>query len=398
MLVFLSLLSVLVWLALLFARHGFWRADQQLPPASPRADDGRAWPAVTAIVPARNEEAVIAESLASLLDQDYPGRLRILVVDDSSGDATAARARAAFAERQAGNRQGNILTAPPLPSGWAGKLWALNTAEQQLRQGTAPAYVWLTDADIRHGPDTLTRLVEKVCDGHLAMVSQMVRLRLDSFWERRLVPAFIFFFQKLYPFPAVNAPERSTAAAAGGCILLDWNALMRIGGIAALKDALIDDCTLARLVKRSGGTLWLGLTNDSVSLRPYPGLAAFWAMVTRSAYAQLNNSPLMLIVTLLSMSLTYLAPPLILLTWPLHGNAGAGLLALLACLLMATAYRPTLRFYGFPAWQALWLPFAALLYTVMTLDSARLHWLGRGGAWKGRHYGQGNPTALKVDL
>ncbi len=396
MLVLLSLLSVLIWLALLFARDGFWRADQQLPPSS-QEDTQEPWPAVTAIVPARNEDAVIAESLASLLAQDYPGPLQVLVVDDSSEDETAARAQAVLTERQAETREGAVLSAPPLPAGWAGKLWALNTAEQQLRQGTPPAYVWLTDADIRHGPDTLRRLVTKARAGHLALVSQMVRLRLDSFWERHLVPAFVFFFQKLYPFPAVNAPERSMAAAAGGCILLDWNALLRIGGIAALKDALIDDCTLARLVKRSGGALWLGLTNDSVSLRPYPGLASFWAMVTRSAYEQLNNSPLMLVVTLLSMSLTYLAPPLLLLTWPLHGDAGAGLLALLACLMMAAAYRPTLRFYGFSTWEALWLPLAALLYTVMTLDSARLHWLGRGGAWKGRHHGQGGQTALEAD-
>ena len=396
MLVLLSLLSVLVWLALLFARDGFWRADQQLPPLPPGEVEGP-WPAVTAIVPARNEEAVIAESVASLIDQDYPGPLQVLVVDDSSEDATAARARSVFAERQAENRQGSVLTAPPLPAGWAGKLWALNTAEQQLRREQAPTYVWLSDADIRHSPDTLRRLVTKARDGQLALVSQMARLRLDSFWERRLVPAFIFFFQKLYPFPAVNAPERSTAAAAGGCILLDWTALMRIGGIAALKDALIDDCSLARLVKRSGGALWLGLTNDSVSLRPYPDLADFWAMVARSAYAQLNNSPVMLLVTLVSMSLTYLVPPLILLTWPLHGNSGAGLLALLACLMMAAAYRPTLRFYGFSPWQALWLPFSALLYTIMTLDSARQHWLGRGGAWKGRHHGQGSQASLQVD-
>ena len=396
MLVLLSLLSVLIWLALLFARDGFWRADQQLPPAAP-GEVEEPWPAVTAIVPARNEEAVIAESVASLIDQDYPGPLQVLVVDDSSEDATAARARAVFAERQAENRQGRVLTAPLLPAGWAGKLWALNTAEQQLRREQAPSYVWLSDADIRHSPDTLRRLVTKAREGQLALVSQMARLRLDSFWERRLVPAFIFFFQKLYPFPAVNAPERSTAAAAGGCILLDWTALMRIGGIAALKDALIDDCSLARLVKRSGGALWLGLTSDSVSLRPYPDLADFWAMVARSAYAQLNNSPVMLLVTLVSMSLTYLVPPLIVLGWPFHGNTAAGLLALLACLMMAAAYRPTLRFYGFSPWQALWLPFAALLYTVMTLDSARQHWLGRGGAWKGRHHGQGGQASLQVD-
>ncbi len=396
MLVLLSLLSVLVWLALLFARDGFWRADQQLPPSSPEEAQGP-WPAVTAIVPARNEEAVIAESLAFLLDQDYPGPLQVLVVDDSSEDATAERARAVFAVRQNENRTGGVLTAPPLPSGWAGKLWALNTAEQQLRESDAPAYVWLTDADIRHGPDTLRRLVTKARAGHLALVSQMVRLRLDSFWERHLVPAFVFFFQKLYPFQAVNAPDRNVAAAAGGCILLDWDALMRIGGIAALKDALIDDCTLARLVKESGGALWLGLTNDSISLRPYPDLASFWAMVARSAYTQLNHSPAMLLVTLFSMTLTYLVPPLLLLSWPLHGNTGAGLLALLACVMMAAAYWPTLRFYGFSLWEALWLPFAALLYTVMTLDSARLHWLGRGGAWKGRHYGESGQTALEAD-
>ncbi len=394
MLLIIALLSVLVWLGLLFARQGFWRADQRLEAAS-SGPPREAWPSVTAIIPARDEATVIGKSVASVLGQSYPGRLRVLVVDDSSQDGTGQVARNLLAEQSNAQRGGEVLSAPPLPAGWAGKLWAIHCAEQRLLgEAAEPDYVWLTDADIVHAPDTLSRLVEKARIGQFSMVSVMVRLRLESFWERRLVPAFIFFFQKLYPFPAVNAPGSSMAAAAGGCILLETSAMKSIGGIAALKDALIDDCTLAALVKRSGRPIWLGLTNDSISLRQYDDLGTFWAMVARSAYEQLNNSPLMLIVTLVSMSLTYLAPPLIVLSWPLHGGTAAALLAACAWTLMAIAYRPTLRYYGFGPQEALWLPFSALLYTVMTLDSARQSWLGRGSAWKGRHYPANGERAL----
>ncbi|MGE0121185.1 MAG: glycosyltransferase [Dongiaceae bacterium] len=378
-------LSLAAWLYLVFLHGGFWRCGERLP-ADGAAPD--AWPAVAAVVPARNEEDTIAAVLAGLAAQDYPGRLSVTLVDDRSTDATRARAEAARAAAP-GRAAPTILPGDALPPGWSGKLWALHQGiAQALRDDAAVEFVFLSDADIVHAPDALRRLIGKAVAERRDLVSLMARLNCETAWERLLVPPFVFFFQKLYPFPRANDDRAATAAAAGGCVLIRRGMLEKIGGIAAIRGALIDDCSLARAVKRAGGRLWLGLADDTRSLRVYRELAPIWMMVARSAFTQLRYSALLLLGTVLGMALLYLLPPLLLLTAPVHGDAAAAVLAALAWLLMAVAYLPTLRYYRQPAWLALTLPAAALLYLGMTLDSARRHWWGRGSRWKGRDYGR----------
>ena len=376
-------LAAWVWLLLLHGR--FWLADQRLPASTPAP---ARWPAVVAVVPARNEADVIGQAIAGHLAQDYPGAFRVILVDDESADGTAAVARAAAGERAA---RLTILRAPPREPGWVGKLWALESGLRSV--ATPPTYWWLTDADIGHPPDTLRRLVAKAEADRRALVSLMVKLWCQSAWERLLIPAFVFFFQKLYPFPRANDDRARLAAAAGGCVLLRADTLAAAGGLAAMKSAVIDDCTLAALVKpaarRQGLGIWLGLADGgperaSRSLRPYAGLGEIWKMVARSAYTQLRHNPLLLLGTTLGMALLYLAPPLLTLTWPWHGDALAGGLAAGAWLLLATSEAPTLRLYGLSPLRGLLLPLAGLLYAAMTLDSARRHWRGRGATWKGR--------------
>lgn len=379
--------ALLAWLYLLFGRSGFWRAGERLGRPPGIAD----WPSVAAIVPARNEASTIAETVRSIAGQDYPGALRLVVIDDSSADGTAERARAA-AQGIAGVAT-QIVAAPPLAPGWTGKLWALQQGVQAADASGAPDVYWFTDADIVHGPQVLRGLAAKAAADDRDLVSLMVRLRTESFWERWIVPAFIFFFQMLYPFPAVNDPHDRTAAAAGGCILIRRTALDRAGGIAALKDALIDDCTLAAKVQAAGGRLWLGLADDSRSLRGAETLGPLWRMVKRTAFTQLNYSPLLLFGTLLGLAVTFLAPPLVLTAALLGGDLPAAALAALAYALMALAYRPTLRDYRRPAAEAVGLPVVAALYTAMTLQSALDHWRGRGSDWKGRAYARAGDAA-----
>jgi hopene-associated glycosyltransferase HpnB len=371
-------LAAWAWLLLLHGR--FWLADQRLPAASPAPPR---WPDVVAVVPARNEADVIGRAIAGLLAQDYPGAFRVVLVDDESGDGTADAARSAAGARAA---RLTVLRAPPREPGWVGKLWALESGLRSV--ATPPAYWWLTDADIGHPPDTLRRLVAKAEADRRALVSLMVRLWCQSLWERLLIPAFVYFFQQLYPFARVNDDRSRVAAAAGGCLLLRADTLAAAGGLAAMKSAVIDDCALAALAKpvarRQGLGIWLGLADGSHSLRPYAGLGEIWRMVARSAYTQLRHNPLLLLGTILGMALLYLAPPLIALGWPWHGDALAGALATGAWLLMAASEVPTLRLYRLSPLRALLLPLAGLLYTAMTLDSARRHWRGRGATWKGR--------------
>lgn len=377
----LALLSLAVWVYLLVLRGGFWRSAERLGTAAAPAR----WPAVTAVVPARNEAGVIGDSLGSLLAQDYPGPLAVVLVDDHSEDGTATVAAAAAA---ASGRAGclTLLQAAPLPAGWTGKLWALHQGSQ--RAAPESEFLWFSDADIRQPPDALTRLVAKAEAEKRDLVSLMVALNCSGFWERLLIPPFIYFFQKLYPFAWVKDPQRKMAAAAGGCVLLRRAALERIGGVAAIRDALIDDCTLAAAVKASrpadSGGIWLGLAEEARSIRPYNGLPVIWDMVARSAYNQLKHSPLLLAGTLAGMVLTYLIPPLLLLCWPWHGDTAAALVGATAWLLMAGSLLPTLRLYNQPAWLAPLLPVAAALYSAMTFDSALRHWGGKGGQWKGR--------------
>ncbi|HIC81427.1 MAG TPA: glycosyltransferase [Kiloniellaceae bacterium] len=378
----LATLSLAIWIYLWFFRGDFWRCRERLEGSAPEPER---WPTVTAIIPARNEAAVIATALTSILEQDYPGELSVVLVDDHSEDGTVEAARQAAADSSRPERF-NLVRAAALPEGWTGKLWAL---DQGLRQSDPDSrYVWFSDADIAQPPQALRRLVAKSISEGRDLVSLMVALRCEGLWERLLIPPFIYFFQKLYPFAWVNDPKKATAAAAGGCILLRREALVRIGGLTALRDALIDDCSLAAKVKQVRGTrsrgLWLGLAETARSIRPYSGLRAIWDMVARSAYTQLRHSPLLLLGTLVGMFVTYLAPPLLVLGLPWHGQTPAALIAVLAWTAMTLTVLPVLRLYGQGLWLAPLLPLAALLYSVMTFDSALRHWRGRGGTWKGR--------------
>lgn len=376
-------ISLCIWLVLLLAWGNFWRADQQLTPAG-AAPMPANWPKIKVIIPARNEADVIATSLTSLLNQDYPGAWQILLVDDQSQDGTSeiAQATAAALHKSA---QLKVIEGAPLPPGWSGKLWAL---EQGIKAAQAddPQHLLLTDADIAHSAGNLRELVQKATTEHLALVSLMVQLRCQSFWEKLLIPAFIFFFQKLYPFPWVNDPQRKTAAAAGGCILLENQALQAVGGIGVIRQALIDDCSLAAAFKNQGYPIWLGLSSTTRSLRPYPDLASIWTMVARTAYTQLNYSPWLLLGTLVGMTLVYLIAPLGVIWGLVTGSGLVLLLAMLTWILMAIAYSPTIRLYHLNWAWSLALPGIAFLYNLMTFDSARRHWLGQGGAWKGRTY------------
>jgi len=374
-----SFLPLAIWACLLLGRGGFWRCRERDDTVDTHHVGDGPWPSIAAVVPARDEASVIGESVGSLLRQDYPGRFIVVIVDDQSSDGTVDTARAAALAAGAPERV-RIITGTNLPRGWTGKIWA-------MRQGFAaveaerepPEFVLFTDADIAYAPQTLRRLVGIARSKRCAMTSLMVKLRCDSAAERWLVPAFVFFFQKLYPFAWVNDPKRATAAAAGGCMLVRREALASAGGFEALRNALIDDCALGALMKRQSA-IWLGLTETVHSLRAYPSFADIRQMVARSAFAQLRYSVLLLIGTVGGMVVTYLAPPL--LTLMAHGLARAN--GAISWALMALTFVPTLRLYGRPSVSAFALPAIAAAYTVFTLDSALQHWRGRGGYWKGR--------------
>ncbi|HET6222059.1 MAG TPA: glycosyltransferase [Dongiaceae bacterium] len=368
----IGLLSLAVWLYLLVARGGFWLARER--------DDGATappprWPAVVAVVPARNEADVIARSIGSLLGQDYAGPFRVVLVDDGSSDGTAAVAAAID-----GQRRLDVLAGTPLPAGWTGKLWAL---EQGIRQATAAGdtvdYFLLTDADIGHAPDNLARLVARAEQDGRAQVSLMAELSCASPAERFLIPAFVYFFQMLYPFSWVARRDRRAAAAAGGCTLVRRDALERAGGIGAIRSEIIDDCALARRLKAQG-PIWLGLTRRATSLRPYGGFLKIGRMISRSAYAQLGYSPLALAGTVAAMAVVYLVPPLLAL---LH-EGPARWLGLCAWLAMALTFQPMLRFYRQSPLWGLALPAIGAAYAFFTVQSAVDYWRGRGGMWKGR--------------
>lgn len=363
----LAVIIAAVWFWLLVGHSLFWLfADRDTENLSrPRAH----WPSVVAIIPARNEADVIGRSLASVLAQDYPGPLRVILVDDQSDDGTAAVAEGLAAERL------TIIAGSTRPASWTGKLWA---QAQGIEVAGQTPWLWLTDADIGHSPDNLRRLVDRALDGRLVMVSLMARLNCTGLAERALIPAFVYFFAMLYPFARANRPGDRLAAAAGGCVLLDRRALDAVGGLATIRGSIIDDCALAAAIKPLGPT-WLGLTTRAVSLRPY-AFGDIRRMVARSAYAQLGHSPLALAGCLAGLALVYLAPPLL----SVVADEPARLLGGGAWLFMAVTMLPILRFYGrSPLWAPL-LPAIALVYAGFTLDSAIQHWRGRGGMWKGR--------------
>lgn len=379
---FLACATLAIWAVLRYGRGGFWQVT--VPKRGVSLPQGQAWPDVVAIVPARNEADVIARSVSSLLKQDYPGVLRVVLIDDHSDDGTADTARAAAAAlgEQAAARL-HIVGARALPKGWSGKVWAQSEGIAAARTFAPGAeWVWLTDADIAHPVHGLQDLVARGEQGKRDMVSLMVRLRCQSFPERMLIPAFVFFFAKLYPFRWIADDTRATAGAAGGCILLRHSALERIGGMAAIKGALIDDCALAAAVKR-GGSVRLDLADAAVSIRPYDGWSDIWNMIARTAYTQLHYSPWMLAGATLGMFLTYLAPPVLTFVG-LSLGAPWGFAAMAAWLMMIRCYGPMLRYYKQSELWAIALPLVACFYMAATLDSGRRHMLGRGGHWKGR--------------
>jgi hopene-associated glycosyltransferase HpnB len=395
-------ISLAIWLYLAVARGSFWRLHE-FDDDTAKHEPPRDWPSVVAVVPARNESTTIAQALTSLLKQNFPGEFSVVLVDDHSEDATAQIASQAASELNAESRI-TIRTAAPLPAGWTGKLWALNEGLSQvtaspssdhsgaalsraeprgpLRPSLAPSYYWFTDADIVHAPDTLHRLVARAKHDQLDLTSLMVLLQAKSLPEQALIPAFLFFFLKLYPPRWIADPKARTAGAAGGCILLRSEALQRMGGLAAIRNEVIDDCALARAVKRSDGRLWMGLTRASISLRAYTTFAETRDMIARTAFTQLRYSPLLLLGTLAAMFLTYLAPAAILFAFA-HRPA-AQILGACTWLLMSRLYLPTIRFYRLsPAW-AVTLPLTALFYSYATFLSAVRYHLGRGAQWKGR--------------
>lgn len=371
--------SLAAWLWLLLFQGFFWRTDVRLP----RRTDPGEWPSVCVVVPARDEAAVLPASLPSLLAQDYPGRAEVFLVDDGSSDGTGELAR-----RLARGRGGLALTVDSPgepPAGWTGKLWAVRHGIG-LARARDPEYLLLTDADIAHAPDSLRELVAAARTGGFDAVSQMARLRVDSLWERLVVPAFVYFFAQLYPFRRIGRTGTRTAAAAGGCVLLRTEAAVRARIPDSIRGAVIDDVALARAVKRGGGRVWLGLADRVDSVRPYPRLADLWRMVSRSAYAQLRHQPALLLGTIAGLALVYLVPPVAVAVGAASGDKVAAVLGGLAWLVMTGTYVPMLRYYRQPLWPAPLLPVTAFLYLLMTADSAVQHYRGRGAAWKGRTY------------
>ncbi|MFR0354507.1 glycosyltransferase [Streptomyces sediminimaris] len=377
--VWIAAVSLAAWLWLLLCQGFFWRTDIRLPPRREPA----VWPPVCVVVPARDEAAVLPSSLPSLLAQEYPGPAEIFLVDDGSSDGTGALARE-LADAHGGLPLTVASPGEP-PAGWTGKLWAVRHGIA-LARAREPGYLLLTDADIAHAPDSLRELVAAAHGGGFDVVSQMARLRVESLWERLVVPAFVYFFAQLYPFRRIGAKGTRTAAAAGGCVLLRADAAERARIPDAIRHAVIDDVALARAVKGGGGRIWLGLAERVDSVRPYPRLHDLWRMVSRSAYAQLRHNPVVLLGTVIGLALVYLVPPVALVVGLVCGDTAAWVLGALAWLVMAGTYLPMLRHYRQPPWLAPLLPFTASLYLLMTVDSAVQHYRGRGAAWKGRTY------------
>jgi len=373
----LASLSLLIWVVLTFFRGAFWQLsafDDDIA----RHDSLQTWPRVVAVVPARNEADYIAPIVESLVAQDYPGEFQLIIVDDHSEDATAALAQRTAQTGGAADRV-RILQAAPLPSGWTGKLWAVQLGIDRAAS-FSPDYFWFTDADILQAPESLRRLVARAESQRLDLASLMVLLQAKTFPERLLMPAFLYFFLKLYPPKWTADPKSSTAGAAGGCVLLRKEALERLGGISSIRKEVIDDCALSRAVKRSGGKIWMGLTRKSVSLRECATFGEIRDLIARTAFTQLKYSALALLGVIAAMLLTYLVP--VALTF--HPQPIVWRMGLAAWALMTLTYLPTVRYYRLsPLWAPV-LPVAAAFYSYSTFLSAVRYWLGRGGQWKGR--------------
>ena len=382
----LAFLSLAIWLALFLLWGGFWRTWES-DADNDRLPDPANWPRVTAIIPARNEAASIAPAVAALARQDYPGEFSVIVIDDHSEDQTAEVARQTAIECSAAARV-EVISAPPLPPGWTGKLSALNFGVAAATEGpakpppgsTEPELFWFTDADVVHSASTLRRLVSRAEHDNLDLTSLMVLLESRTFAERCLIPAFLYFFLMLYPPKWIADSSAKTAGAAGGCVLLRRFALERIGGFAAIGGQIIDDCSLARAVKRSGGKIWMRLTRASRSLRAYSGFAEIRDMISRTAFTQLGYSSAELLGTLLGLTITFLVPAAL----TFHPRPLVWVPALFAWCLMTASFLPTITFYRLAPLWAPALPLSALFYAYATLLSAVRYWQGRGGQWKGR--------------
>jgi hopene-associated glycosyltransferase HpnB len=389
-------LPVGIWIYLLAFRGHFWlersRALETVAGASPAADVPTAgpvsgqqnWPAIVAVIPARDEADIVGRTITALLGQDYPGSFQLILVDDGSTDGTVAAARAAADAANAGKRL-LVIPGKRLSTGWTGKLWAVKQGLDRIEKfDRKPDYVLLTDADIEHAPENLRQLVTRALVGHpqagrYKLVSLMARLRTDTFAEKALIPAYVFFFQMLYPFAWVNDPKKRMAGAAGGCMLVERKALNAAGSIPAIKDALIDDCALGRIMKQQG-PIWLGLGETVTSLRGYPAWRDIWMLIARSAFTQLSLSPLLLIACAAGMTLTFLLPPLLV----VQSDPGLRLPGIIAWSMMTMSSLANLYYYRRSVLWAPLMPLIALFYLAATLDSARRSWLGRGGEWKGR--------------
>jgi hopene-associated glycosyltransferase HpnB len=374
----LATIPLVIWIYLFFARGQFW----QLQEDNAEPESLQRWPRAVAIVPARNEAAGISQAVSSLAKQDYPGEFAVIVVDDHSGDGTAALALKAAKETGAAGKIA-VHAASALPSEWTGKVWAMNEGVRAAAD-RQPDFFWFTDADIVHAPDTLRRLASHAEKDSLDLVSLMVLLQAKTFPERLLIPPFLYFFLMLYPPRWIANSKARAAGAAGGCILLRRSALERAGGLEAIRGEVIDDCSLARVVKRSGGRLWMGLTRASTSLRSYESSSEIRDLIARTAFTQLRYSFFLLLGTLAGLFVTYVLPVISFFS----GEDPAWFLAATAVCLMAVSFGVTVRFYNLPFIWALTLPFAAIFYAYATVLSAVRYWLGRGGQWKGRAQAQ----------
>lgn len=372
----LALASLAAWGKLVFAHGRFWLSGPRL---RAKAMAQRAWPDVAVVVPARDEAESIQACVASLVGQDYLGKLSVIVVDDNSSDGTGDLARAVE------DPQGRltVMTGAVRPDGWSGKLWAVHQGERHaLRRIDGKGYLFLTDADILHDVGHLRTLVAKAQDDDLDLVSEMVELNCESAAERLLVPAFVYFFAMLYPFAKINDPTSSVAGAAGGTILVRRQALEKIGGIESVRGALIDDCTLAARVKKTGGKLFLGHSTLARSVRPYCGASDIWRMVSRTAYVQLRYSPMLLAMTILGMLVVWIAPVM----FTIFGRGRLRRLGLLSSILCAVSFWPTIQRFRLSPLRILQLPLAAAFYMAATVGSAFDHHRGRGARWKNRAY------------
>jgi hopene-associated glycosyltransferase HpnB len=385
MTILLAWLSSLAWGGLLLFRGMFWRVEY------PRlCDEPRQWPKIVAIIPARNEEDHIGQTITSLLSHDYPGDLSIILTDDSSEDQTIEKARQAAQSISDGMDHLTIVHAPSLPEGWQGKMWAQQQGYlEALKTHKDADYFLLTDADIIHAPFELRRIIARMIHKNLDMSSLMVRLSTTHLLEKCLIPAFIFFFRLLYPFRWVSDPHKKTSGAAGGYIVIKSQILHDLEGFTKLSGELIDDCGLASLVKKKGGRITLDLADDTTSSRHYKHASDLWMVIARSAFSQLEHSNLLLVATIVTILIVLVLPPWLFIFFP-HSRA----IAFTAWIEMAFAYAPIIAYSRLPFYWAYTLPFAAIFYLGATIDSARRHWRGNGGLWKGRHSVQ---SILKSD-